>query len=262
MSAYLDQYRQKVASGEIKPRTGGGLGEGLFECLIVSTEFGPGQKGDLRGCFKVKVVNADDPGNVGKMFNIYLQTKNPTMLETELSAWIKYCNDWKIEESFIFTPLCVTLADVAQSLCNTVGMLCKNGSLRLGIERKPKLLPNGVQQMDARGRADYWVNIQAAFLAEPAAPVSFAQPAPVAAPAAPIVASFYGVPVAAPVAAPVAQAAPAAAPVVQAAPAALAAPVVEQPIPSLRDTNVVLAQQTLSQPIAPAAPTKKFPWQK
>lgn len=90
MAINIADIRKKIASGAIKPSTGGAnfgpkVGEGVFLCKIDAAAYGQGESGNNRGVFDLTVIDAENQAEIGGKIKRYSQTIRPEFAEQELA---------------------------------------------------------------------------------------------------------------------------------------------------------------------------------
>ena len=225
--ATVAELRARIASGAIKPRTGGGdgVGEGTFGVLIESAELGRGENGNKRGKIVCKVVDrVTDMAQIGKKFNVYVQTVREDYLEESIALFSEFCKVWGIAEERIYDRA-DNMEEIVLNIMTEMNRLAVKNLLYAVIER----VDSG--KLNAKGKKQFYTNWKEVVLCDSSAEPAPVAPvvAPVAAPVAPVVAPHPALiqpaPVTATVAAPLAPtatSAPAVAPIPVPAPAPVA----------------------------------------
>lgn len=166
--ASVAELRAKIASGEIKPFTGGGgmVGAGTFDVMIESVTMGRSNSGNPCGQLVCKVVTSEDPVKIGRKFNYSLQTVNVEYCERQLAEFAQYCQTWGIDENRIYDRA-ETLVDIISNLCGEMQRLAVRGQLFAQIERIQQTDANGVAKLNAKSRKPmFWNNIKSVCLGQ------------------------------------------------------------------------------------------------
>lgn len=134
----IEDLRARIASGDIKPPSGGGgkgVGEGTFLSLIEKADFGRGEGGNLRGSVECKVLSGGTDQDIGGRFNVYIPTTNQTYLEQLIAEWTGYMKLWGISEDKAFEDA-EDMIDIMGNIVTQVNKLAIKGQLRMVVERK------------------------------------------------------------------------------------------------------------------------------
>jgi hypothetical protein len=141
----ISELRARIASGEIKPSTGGSsgpkVGEGTFTCLVEGATFEKGNNGNPRGLIKAKVLSGGTDAEVGGTINIYVQTMNQKFAEQSIAEWAGILGVYGITDEKIYDD-CDDLQDIIANIMSIANKLGMKGKLKLVIKRKDQNKPD------------------------------------------------------------------------------------------------------------------------
>jgi hypothetical protein len=147
------EIRARIASGQVKSSAGSStpLPEGNYAVQIESAEYGPGENGSKRGKLVCKVIGAENPANVGKHFNYYIQTRHQEYMERTIAEFTDHCKVWGISEERLYDRA-DTGEDIIVNLMGEMNRLAIKGLLIGQVERKAS------GKMSPKGQPLYWIN--------------------------------------------------------------------------------------------------------
>jgi hypothetical protein len=154
------ELRARIASGEIKERTGGGsVPAGKFAVVLESAEFGIGENNNKRGKIVCRVIGAEDPAIIGRKFNQYIQTKKQDYMNSQIAEYMKLCKEWGISEDRLYDRAEQDV-DVVVNIIAEINRLAVKGVLVAQVERKPS------GKFSPTGQPTFWTNWEKVGIAE------------------------------------------------------------------------------------------------
>jgi hypothetical protein len=158
-----EDIRKRIASGELKKRTGGkgGPGAGEFSVLVISAEYTPGETNPdrRRGRMSLQIVGALDKEDIGKKFYDYFQTVHEQFMEEKLAEWLEYTKAWGIDDKYIYDRA-ETGVEMTQNLMTEINRSSVKGTLILDVKRVLR------EEKGPKGQDQYWNNFSNARLAK------------------------------------------------------------------------------------------------